>query len=199
MPRPDMSEERIQQIIEAALTVFARQGFAQARMEDIAHVAGLSKAALYLYFKSKDAIIAAILKVFFRQEMRFLRMGIAPGQSASDQLWELVRQIGNVLEHMKPLLPIAFEFYAIAGRRQDVRQFLFEFYEDYVTMLAATIEQGIARGEFRPVDVRSVAVAIIALLEGLVLLWMLSPTALEWNTQAESAMQLVLSGLSPSS
>jgi len=46
MPRPDASEERIAQIIEAALTVFARDGFAQARMDDIAKQAGLGKGTL---------------------------------------------------------------------------------------------------------------------------------------------------------
>ena len=49
-PRPDVSEERRNQILEAAMAVFARQGFEQARMDDIAQEVGLSKGALYLYF-----------------------------------------------------------------------------------------------------------------------------------------------------
>jgi AcrR family transcriptional regulator len=56
-PRPDVSEERKSQILEAAIDVFARLGFHQSQMD-----AGLSKGALYLYYKSKDAIIAALLK-----------------------------------------------------------------------------------------------------------------------------------------
>ena len=46
-PRPDVSEERKQQILEAAIAVFARLGFRAARMDDVAEQAGLSKAALY--------------------------------------------------------------------------------------------------------------------------------------------------------
>jgi AcrR family transcriptional regulator len=64
-PRPDVSEERKNQILEAAIAVFARLGFDQSRMEDIAGQAGLSKGALYLYYKSKDAIVAALLTYFF--------------------------------------------------------------------------------------------------------------------------------------
>ncbi|HEY6540074.1 MAG TPA: helix-turn-helix domain-containing protein, partial [Ktedonobacteraceae bacterium] len=64
-PRPDVSEERRNQILAAASTVFARSGFHEARMDDIAEEVGLSKGALYLYYKSKDAIIAALLKFFF--------------------------------------------------------------------------------------------------------------------------------------
>jgi AcrR family transcriptional regulator len=60
-PRPDVSEERQNQILEAAVAVFARVGFRTARMDDMAEQAGLSKGALYLYYQSKDAIIAALL------------------------------------------------------------------------------------------------------------------------------------------
>jgi AcrR family transcriptional regulator len=42
-------------------------------MEDIARQAGLSKGALYLYYKSKDAIIAALLNYFFAQEFKRLQ------------------------------------------------------------------------------------------------------------------------------
>ena len=59
-PKPDVSEERTAQIITAAMQVFAQQGLEKARMDDIASESGLSKGTLYLYFKSKDAIISAI-------------------------------------------------------------------------------------------------------------------------------------------
>ena len=95
MARPDASEERISQIIEASLAVFAREGFAQARIEDIAKEAGLAKGTVYLYFKSKDAIIAAILKVLFRQELRLLRPQPAAQTPISQQLLELARQMAG--------------------------------------------------------------------------------------------------------
>jgi len=53
-PRPNVSEERISQIVTAAEDVFTRKGFNEARMDDIAEETGLSKGTLYNYFKSKD-------------------------------------------------------------------------------------------------------------------------------------------------
>ncbi len=50
-PRPDVSEERKQQILEAAIAVFARLGFRSARMDDIAEQAGLSKGGCAGYFE----------------------------------------------------------------------------------------------------------------------------------------------------
>ena len=52
-------DARRQQIVEAAQTCFARQGFHQTRMQDICKEAGLSPGAVYSYFPSKVQIIAA--------------------------------------------------------------------------------------------------------------------------------------------
>ncbi|MGN6675555.1 MAG: TetR/AcrR family transcriptional regulator, partial [Thermomicrobiales bacterium] len=72
-PRPDVSAERRDQILDAASKVFARFGLQHARMDDIADASNLSKGALYLYFKSKDDLIAAILRRLYEHELRALR------------------------------------------------------------------------------------------------------------------------------
>ena len=56
--RPD---DRPAEILAAALSVFARKGFSQARMEDIAKRAELSKGALYLYFPDKVTLLKALV------------------------------------------------------------------------------------------------------------------------------------------
>jgi len=50
---PEAKSERREQLLDAALDSFFKQGFAAARMEDIARRAGVSKGTLYLYFASK--------------------------------------------------------------------------------------------------------------------------------------------------
>ena len=57
-PRPDVSAEQIKLILDAAIIVFSRKGFHQARMDDIAKHSGLSKGTIYWYFSSKEKIIA---------------------------------------------------------------------------------------------------------------------------------------------
>ena len=53
---------RLDAILAAAETVFARDGYQQARMEDIAATAELAKGTLYYYFKSKDEIFGRLLE-----------------------------------------------------------------------------------------------------------------------------------------
>lgn len=55
------AELRTHQILDAALHTFARNGFAETRIDDIAHQAGLSKGGVYTHFKSKEEIFEALL------------------------------------------------------------------------------------------------------------------------------------------
>ncbi len=196
-PRPDVSEERKSQILEAAIEVFARLGFHQSRMDDIAGQAGLSKGALYLYYKSKDAIIAALLKYLFTQEFNRLREVVEADQEEpiAEQLLLLTRQFASVMKWMTRLMPIAFEFYALAGRDKEVRQFLQEYFQAYRSELARLIQRGVERGEFHTVDAQATAITLAALYEGLALLYFVDAQAFQWAEQAEAAVRLLLAGL----
>jgi AcrR family transcriptional regulator len=55
-------EARPGEIVEAALEVFAKKGFAAAKLDDIARRAGISKATLYLYFETKEDIFRAVAR-----------------------------------------------------------------------------------------------------------------------------------------
>ncbi len=194
-PRPDRSEERKQQILDAATKVFAEKGFHDARMEDIAQAANLSKAALYLYYRSKDDIIAAILDHFYHRGMQDLHMLQGYEGSISELLLLLTRFFAAEAEQMMNMLPIAFEFYALAARREDVRQSIKEYFRNYREGLAALVQMGIERGEFREVDPLETAIVLSAIYEGLAVLEATDPTVVTWQTMGEKAVQLVLDGL----
>lgn len=196
-PRPDVSEERKNQILEAAIAVFARLGFQQTRMDDIAGQAGLSKGALYLYYKSKDAIIGALLKYFFNQELKHLQdfVAIERPEPVAEQLLLLTRQLSAAMKWMERLMPIAFEFYALAGRDKEVRQFLNEYFITYRGDLARLVERGVAHGEFRAIDTNAIAITLAALFEGMALLYFIDPQGLQWDAQIEASVQTLLVGI----
>jgi AcrR family transcriptional regulator len=50
------------QVLETALTVFARHGFRKTSIEDIAKAAGISRQGIYLHFKNKDEIFSAAIQ-----------------------------------------------------------------------------------------------------------------------------------------
>ena len=195
MPRPDVTEERRTQILEAAMQVFAERGFHQARMDDIAERSGLSKGALYLYYKSKDAIIAALMRSLFTLELRGTRALLDAPDPVAERLIVITRMFTSELERMSFALPVLLEFYAVAARQRAVRQFLAEMFAEYHDLLRAFVQQGIDRGELRPADPGDVAVTLTALYEGLAVIWVMAPHALNLSEQAESSVRLLLAGL----
>lgn len=196
-PRPDVSEERKAQILEAALVVFSKLGFHQSRMDDVAEQAGLSKATLYLYYKNKDAIVAALLKYVFSQEFQRLSTLASADStsSATEQVLMLTRELAQSMQWMLHTMPIAFEFYSIAGRDQEVRQFLKQYYQDYSHVLAHIIRRGVEQGEFRAVDAQAAAMTLVALYEGLVLLFFVDPESNLWTSQTERSVRFLLEGI----
>jgi AcrR family transcriptional regulator len=194
-PRPDVSDERKKQILDAATRVFAQKGFHEARMEDIANEAGLSKGTIYLYFKSKDDVIAAILDHFYNRGMQDLQMLQDYEGSISELLLLLTRFFGGEAEQMLSMMPIMFEFYALVARREDVRESIKGYFKTYREGLTALVALGIERGEFRAVDPHEAAIILSAIYEGLALLQATDPAVVHWQTHAEKAVRLVLDGL----
>lgn len=58
-------KEKEKAIIEAAIKLYATKGFASTSIQEIVSESGISKGAFYLYFKSKDALMIAILEYYF--------------------------------------------------------------------------------------------------------------------------------------
>jgi AcrR family transcriptional regulator len=196
-PRPDVSDQRRHQIMDAALTVFSHLGFERASMDDIAKEAGVSKGALYLYYKSKDAIIAKLLQLFFDQALKQVKLLAAGEGSVTEQLLAFARVLTREMDRMAAMQPISLQFYAIAARHATIRQHLRAYFADYRALMEEVIQRGIAQGELRAdISPAETAVTLTALLEGLALLWLIDPQATDWHVQVESSTQLLIQGLS---
>ncbi|MTI02499.1 MULTISPECIES: TetR/AcrR family transcriptional regulator [Alphaproteobacteria] len=86
-------EQKRTQILKSAARVFAREGFDRASMTQLARECGISKANIYHYYDSKDAILFDILETYLR-ELRDLICGLeVDGLSASDKLHKVVAEI----------------------------------------------------------------------------------------------------------
>lgn len=194
-PRPDVSEERREQIITAAVSVFSRLGFHEARMDDIAQESGLSKGALYWYFKSKDDIIAAIMDRFIDREIEGMESALKHEAPVSEKLLQLHEMFITEMRDMMDLMPILYEFYAAATRKASVRKALLRFFQPMRKLLSALLQQGIDRGEFEPVDVDVIAVNLIAFYEGLLLLAVLDPKGVELKKMGDGGARLLIEGL----
>jgi AcrR family transcriptional regulator len=194
-PRPDVSDERKSQIINAAEGVFTKKGFDEARMDDIAEETGLSKGTLYLYFKSKDDLIIAILDRMFQREFKQLENLDQPAQSSTDAIWNITELLTKEILSLLRLIPIVYQFLALAFRNKYVQKAMKKYINRYLDILIPIIQRGIDSGEFRQVDAREVAVAMGAMIEGTLLLWVYDKSLVDPAYHIHSGMKLLLEGV----
>ncbi len=194
-PRPDVSEERRNQILEAATAIFSRLGFHKARMDDIAAASGLSKGTLYLYFKSKDDIILALLDRVFMSEMSDADALVEGEGTASQRLMAFARIGVREIQRLQPMMPVIYEFVALAARRESVRRIISGYWRHYQKLIIRIIRQGIESGEFAAQNPEATALALIALLEGLTLMWFVDSTLVDWDVMGDLSVRTFLNGL----
>jgi len=194
-PRPNVSDQRKVQILNAAESIFTKKGFDEARMDDIAEETGLSKGAVYLYFKSKDDLIIAILDRIFQNEFKQREDLEQDGSSASEAIWKLTDTIANDIVRLLRLIPIIYGFLALAFRNKYVQRALKEYINRYLNILIPVIQRGIDSGELRQTDAREVAIAAGAIIEGTILLWAYDKSVVDPERHIRSGMKLLLEGV----
>ncbi|MEM7707899.1 MAG: TetR/AcrR family transcriptional regulator [Pseudomonadota bacterium] len=69
-------DQRPKEIAQAALEVFAERGFAGARVSDVAERAGVSKGLMYLYYKTKQDLLKAVIRGFIEPRVRDIAAAI---------------------------------------------------------------------------------------------------------------------------
>lgn len=147
MARPKSDPGKRERILAAAMKVFARKGFAGARVSDVAREAGVADGTIYLYFASKDAILISI----FEEGMQGVIDGLAKGLKGIDDPRERLRYFCRY--HLKTVEddPDLAEVLLVELRFSD--KFLTEYkpgamLDRYLEQLAAIIAEGQRRGIF---------------------------------------------------
>ncbi len=197
---PKVVEDRRDQIIDAAMCIFAQKGFARATNKDIAREAGITPGLIYYYFESKEALLKAIIETRSPAQLIttlpqqalelppeiFLRMLLLRALSIieSEQLIQLIRMLIPEIVHNAEIEPIA------ASIIQRVLGFLGTYFEKQVE-----------KGALRPIDGVLTAQVTIGSMIGFVLRRQIirDPVALEYTHQqiADAVSDTVLRGILP--
>lgn len=183
------------QILAAAMSVFTEKGFAKASMNDIVRASGLSKGGVYWHFKSKDELITAIFDQFFVEQLALLDEVLAGEGTAVAKLNQLATFTGSGVAELAAQFPSPLEFYALAARDDSLKEHLQIHFQNYREKIETLVAQGISDGNFYDHNNTDVANTIMALFEGLLLLWAVAPKSVDLSVQVETAVQLLLQGL----
>jgi AcrR family transcriptional regulator len=155
-------EARPEEILSAALESFAERGFAATRIEDVAARAGISKGTLYLYFDGKEELFKAVVRQALLPNLARIEALSASFEGPSASLLErLLATVAGVVESRVGAIPKLV--IAEAGNFPDLARFyLDEVVHRGLGLIAGILRRGIARGEFRAIDVDHAVFCVIA-------------------------------------
>jgi AcrR family transcriptional regulator len=151
IPLTDVEQARKrQEVFDASVPLFLEKGFNETSMREIAAAAGIGKATLYDYFKTKDDILLS----FFEREVNEMAARATKVARQDVPAAEKLRRI--IQMHVEYWLPrkafylrLTIEAQRLSLPSQQRIQAARHAYQD---MLRGIIEDGIQEGAFRPVD-----------------------------------------------
>src|SRR5688572_16991029 len=151
--RKDLPENRRACILNAARCVFARQGYAETIVDDIAGQAGIAKGTLYLYFKSKEDIYLAALTEDARKLEDLTREKMNGAGAWQDKLKAYVSVRLDYLETHQDFLRIYLaEIRSMMVRGERMNADLFHCIRESEGHLTQMFAAAIAKKEIRPID-----------------------------------------------
>lgn len=196
-------DKRPQEILDAALALFVEKGFAATRLDDVAARAGLSKAAIYLYFEDKMALFQGVIRQTLISNFSTVEaLASAHDGPVAEMLPRLLEFMAGRIEDT-PLPSIAKLVIGESRAFPEIGRFyLNEVIGRGLPLLESLIARGIARGEFRPVDpgftVRSLIGAMLLAGVWKTVFEPIGGERLDVRALARHHADLLLHGLKPS-
>jgi len=184
-------------ILDAAVRVFAKNGFHATRVSDVAKAAGVADGTIYLYFASKEQVLVSLFEDRVERLLAFMRDELPKRASAKERLRGVLEMQLGLLEGERDLA----EVLTVILRQSTtlLKEYAAPRFSAYLDAIAKIVEAGQASGEFRKdVSPHLVARAVFGALDGIALTWALGRA--EPGALARASTQLgaiLLGGLEP--
>jgi len=152
-------------IRQAAIRVFAHEGFHRARMETIAHEAGVAVGTIYNYFESKRDVLLAVFEVEFEEQISFFEGLRKSGLSIPEQIAQILQGHFSLLRERTELAQVLLQERFNPG--EGFKEKLSNFHRKVVERIEALIQEGIDQGWVRSCDPRIIAPALFAVVQSI--------------------------------
>jgi TetR/AcrR family fatty acid metabolism transcriptional regulator len=181
-------------ILRAATQVFARRGYFQSQVADIARAAGVAAGTVYLYFRSKDDLLVSIFERTMKETLAEGRAAIAGVDDPADRLRRIARLH---LDRMGRDRDLAVVFQVeLRQSTKFMERFSSTYLRDYLGIIRDTIADGQARGRFRAgVKPTVAAKALFGALDEMATNWILTRRKYSLAGQADEVVDLFLHGV----
>jgi TetR/AcrR family fatty acid metabolism transcriptional regulator len=186
--------DKPQQIIDAAVRVFARNGFYNSRVSDIAREAGIASGTIYLYFKTKDEILVTLFREKMAAFVSALRTEIARERDPEAKIRRLVRLHFEVLEASPDMAEVVQ-----VELRQGQKFFRGASAHEisaYFELIGSILHEGVVGGVFRrDLPVKVATKMLFGAMDQVTTSWVLGKRGYRLADAAEPVANIFLKGV----
>jgi TetR/AcrR family fatty acid metabolism transcriptional regulator len=186
--------DKPQQIIDAAIRVFARKGYWSSRVSDIAREAGIAAGTIYLYFDTKEDILITLFREQMSAFVSALWRAIAEERDAVAKVKRLVFLHFDMLERNPELAEVVQ-----VELRQGQKFFRGPASQEiaaYFALIASVLEEGVGAGHFRrDLPVKIAAKMLFGAMDQIATSWVLGKRGYRLVDTAPALADLYLQGI----
>jgi len=165
-------EEKKRKIIEAAIKIFARNGYFNSRVSEIAKEAGVADGTIYIYFSSKEELLSAIfdeaLQVFVEESRRMLEEIDDPIDKLKKIVWLHLKHLGSNRD-LAMVFQIEFRHNIVFMERLSKTRLA-----DYFKIIEGVILEGQQKGLFKELNPRFCAKVLFGIIDEMVTSWLIA-------------------------
>jgi TetR/AcrR family fatty acid metabolism transcriptional regulator len=196
--RPSQAKEKTngkyEAILRAAIKVFARSGFFNSKVADVAREAGVADGTVYLYFKNKDDILVSIFNHVMEEALALGRERLAEVSDPVEKLKQIVHahldRIGRDRD-----LAVVFQV-ELRSSTKFMEQFSATKVAEYLDMIRGVIEEGKKQGVFRGgLNTTVAAKVLFGALDEMATNWVLSRKRYSLVSTADTVIDLLMNGI----
>ena len=190
----EKSNGKYEAILRAAIKVFARNGFFNSKVADLAAEAGVADGTVYLYFKNKDDILVSIFNHAVDEALARGRARLAEIDDPAEKLRQLVRGHLEMLGRDRDLA-VVFQV-ELRSSTKFMEQFSATGVTEYLDLIRSIIEEGKQRGVFRSdINNKLAAKLLFGALDEMATNWVLSKKRYSLIQAADPVVDIFINGV----
>lgn len=148
-------------LIDAAISTFAAKGFHGATTRDIATAAGMSPAAVYVHFSTKEELLYTIMRDGHTLARDLVRASIATSADPTEQLYRAIYNF--TMWHARRHTRARITNYELGAISPDHLTEIRRLRNEINALMRETVENGVAAGQFTTPDVRLTVAALLSI------------------------------------
>jgi TetR/AcrR family fatty acid metabolism transcriptional regulator len=193
-PQREKANGKYEAILRAAIKVFARNGFFNSKVADLAAEAGVADGTVYLYFKNKDDILVSIFNHAVGEALARGRARIKEIDDPAEKLRRIVRGHLDMLGSDRDLA-VVFQV-ELRSSTKFMERFSTTGVTEYLDLLRGIMEEGQQRGVFRrDINTKFAAKLLFGALDEMATNWVLSKKRYSLVQAADPVVDIFINGV----